>query len=362
MREERIAKLRSFMEPGDCFLLSSAPSIYCFTGFNTYEGDALVLIPCEGKGTIVSDLRYKTQIKEEADPALFDFLMIRPGLKESYLERLKAENLSLGSRFRVEDRYLNMNQYLEIQRLWPNIEILSCSLLMLNIRSVKDAGEILLIKKAIEIAEKALVETLSLVKIGMTEKEIAAEISYRQRKFGASADAFSLIVLSGERTALIHGGPGEKKIEAGDILQFDIGCVYKGYHSDLSRVVIIGSQPTSRQCEVYGFVRIIQKEIMEKIKPGVNFKELNLEHEKLLKEAGFEVWHGLGHGVGLEIHEWPNVNTQDFIAEAGNVVTIEPGIYIPGWGGVRIEDMVLVTEDGFEILTSFPKELLVLDV
>ncbi|MDP3052157.1 MAG: Xaa-Pro peptidase family protein [bacterium] len=362
MIKERIAKLRSFMDKCYCFLLSSVPSIYYFTGFNTYEGDALVLIPCEGKGIIVSDLRYKTQIKEEADPALFDVLMTRPEFKESYLERLEAENLFLGSRFRVEDRYFNMNQYLEIQRLWPNIEILPCSLLMLNIRSVKDEGEISLIKKAIEITEKALSETLSLIKVGTTEKDIAAEISYRQRKLGASADAFSLIVLSGERSALIHGEPGEKKIEAGDILQFDIGAVYKGYHSDLSRVVIVGGQPTSKQCEIHGFVRMIQEAMIEKIKPGVNFKELNLEHEKLLKGAGFEVWHGLGHGVGLEIHEWPNVAMQDFIAKTGNVVTVEPGIYIPGWGGVRIEDMVLVTETGHEILTSFSKELLVLGV
>jgi len=359
MRDERIAKLRSFMEPGDCFLLSSAPSIYYFTGFNTYEGDALVLMPCEGKSVIVSDLRYKTQIEQEVDPALFDFLMKQPG--QTYLESLVAETLPL-RRIRVEDECLNMNQYLGIQRLWPNVEILPCSLLMLNIRSVKEAGEILLIKKAIEITEKALTETLSLIKVGMTEKDVAAEISYRQRKLGASADAFSLIVLSGERSALIHGEPGEKKIEAGNILQFDIGAVYKGYHSDLSRAVIVGGQPTSKQCEIYGFVRMIQKEMIEKIKPGVNFKELNLEHEELLKGAGFEVWHGLGHGVGLEIHEWPNVSMAEFTAEAGNVVTIEPGIYIPGWGGIRIEDMVLVTEDGYEVLTSFPKELLVLGV
>ncbi len=359
MRDERIAKLRSFMEPGDYFLLSSVPSIYYFIGFNTYEGDALVLIPCEGKGIIVSDLRYKTQIEEEADPALFDFLMTRSG--QTYLESLVAETPPL-RRIRVEDRYLNMNQYLEIQKLWPNVEILPCSLLMLNIRSVKEAGEILLIKKAIEITEKALTETLSLIKVGATEKDIAAEISCRQRKLGASADAFSLIVLSGERTALIHGEPGEKKIEAGDILQFDIGAVYKGYHSDLSRVVIVGGQPISKQCEIYGFIRMIQKEMIEKIKPGVNFKELNLEHEKLLKGAGFEVWHGLGHGVGLEIHEWPNVSMAEFTAEAGNVITIEPGIYIPGWGGVRIEDMALVTENGYEVLTSFSKELLVLGV
>ncbi len=131
---------------------------------------------------------------------------------------------------------------------------------MLNIRSVKDEGEILLIKKAIEITEKALAETLSLIKFGMTEQEIAAEISYRQRKLGASADAFSLIILSGKHSALIHGEPSENMIQAGDILQFDIGAVYKGYHSDLSRVVIVGGQPTSKQCEIYGFVRMIQKE------------------------------------------------------------------------------------------------------
>ncbi len=358
---KRITHLRSLMEAGDCFLLTSAPSIYYFAGFNTYEGDALVLIPCEGKGIIISDLRYKTQIEEEADLEIFDVLMIRPELKESYLKRLMAENLSLGSRFRVEDEYLSMNQHLEIQRLWPKIEILPCSNLMLNIRSVKDEKEISLIKKAIEITEKALAETLGMIKVGVAEKDIAAEISYRQKKLGASADAFSLIVLSGERTALIHGEPGERAIRVGDILQFDIGCVYEGYHSDLSRVVVVGNRPTPKQCEIHGIVRMIQETVMAKIKPGVNLKEIHLEHEKLLKDAGFEAWHGLGHGVGLEIHEWPHVNILDFIAEFGQIFTVEPGIYIPGWGGIRIEDMVLITETGHEVLTSFPKELLVLD-
>ncbi len=363
MRRERIAKLRSFMQEGDCFLLSSAPSIYYFAGFNTYEGDALVLIPCEGKGIIVSDLRYRTQIEQETNLALFDVLMKRSELKESYLERLKVEKplLDVFYRLRIEDQYLSTDQYLEIQKLWPGIEILPCSLLMLNIRSVKNESEITLIKKAIEITEKALTETLPLIKVGTTEKDIAVEISYRQRKFGASSDAFSLIVLSGERSALIHGEPSEKKIEAGDILQFDIGAVYEGYHSDISRVVIVGGQPTPKQCAIYGIVRMIQETMIVKIKPGVNLKEVHLEHEKLLQDAGFAAWHGLGHGVGLEIHEWPNVNILDFIAEPGQVVTVEPGIYIPGWGGMRIEDMVLVTKSGYEVLTSFSKNLLFLD-
>ncbi len=294
---KRITHLRSLMEAGDCFLLTSAPSIYYFAGFNTYEGDALVLIPCEGKGIIVSDLRYRTQIEQETNLALFDVLMKRSELKESYLERLKVEKplLDVFYRLRIEDQYLSTDQYLEIQKLWPGIEILPCSLLMLNIRSVKNESEITLIKKAIEITEKALTETLPLIKVGMTEQDIAAEISYRQRKLGAKCDAFSLIIVSGERSALIHGEPGEKKIEAGDILQFDIGCIYEGYHSDISRVVIVGGQSTPRQDEVYNIVRMIQEAMIEKIKPGVNFKEIHLEHKKLLKDAGFKVWHGLGH-------------------------------------------------------------------
>lgn len=366
MRNERIAKLRSFMKLGDYFLLSNAASIYYFTGFRADENTGIVLIPYEGKGMVVSDKRYEVQIKNEVDAELFDIVMMRSDKGHlDYLDALKEKISLIGARLHTERDSFLAKQFFKIKEFWPDVEIIFPPRLTLDfalsVRAIKDDGEISLIKRAIGITEKVLVETLPYVKVGVSENDIAAEISYRQKKTGAEGDSFTLQILSGKHSALPHGKAGEKIIEKGDILQFDIGCIYKGYHSDISRVVVVGAKPTEKQIEIYRIVREIQEDMISRIKPGVMLDELYWLYCNLLKNHGYETKHGLGHGVGLEIHELPGVSVSESRAELNQVFTVEPGIYIPGWGGVRIEDVVLVTEDGCEILTKFPKDLAVLD-
>lgn len=363
----RIIHLRSFMEEGDYFLLSSAPSIYYFTGFKAGENTGIVLIPHEGRSIVVSDKRYETQIENEVDAELFDILMMEPAKGHlDYLDALKEKISLAGVRLHTERDSFLVKQFFKIKEFWPDVEIIFPPRLTLDfalsVRAIKDDGEISLIKRAIGITEKVLVETLPYVKVGVSENDIAAEISYRQKKTGAERDGFSLQILAGDHAALPHGVASERKIKKSDILQFDIGCVYEGYHSDISRVVMVGVKPTEKQIEIYRIVREIQEDMISRIKPGVMLNELYWLHCNLLKNYGYESKHGLGHGVGLEIHELPGVSVSESRAELNQVFTVEPGIYIPGWGGVRIEDVVLATEDGCKVLTKFPKDLTVLDI
>lgn len=356
----RIKKLRSKMQDDDYFLLSSVSSLRYFTGFNAHPDVGFALIPSTGKSIVVTDGRYETQIEQEIDSELFEILIEKTG--KEYLDKLK-EKFSPSNSFRlhVEEQGLSMLQYLKIKEFWPKAEIISSSNKVRNIRFVKEPEEIVLIKKAIKITEYALQETLPLIKVGMPENDVAAEITYRQNKLGASNDAFPLIVASGQNSALPHGGDRRGIIKSGDLLQFDIGCVYEGYHSDISRVAVVGARPDGKQFEIYQIVRRIQEECIAEIKPGINLKCLFQYYCASLKRAGFEIQHALGHGIGLEIHELPNLSSENFTAKPGQVFTIEPGIYIPGEFGVRIEDDVLVTEIGYEVLTGFSKDLEILD-
>lgn len=355
----RLLNLRGLMaNRGDCFLLTSTSAIRYFSGFKNGEG--MALIPFEGENVIVTDNRYKTQIEEEVDSGLFDILVPPAG---DYLKELK-EKIPYFSRLCVEDGFLVLADFLKIKKLWPDAEIIPASDLILEIRSLKEEEEILLIKKAVKITEKALKEVLPLIKIGISENDIGAEITYRQKKMGAESDSFPLQILAGSHSALPHGRASKKIIKNGDLLQFDIGCVYEGYHCDISRIAVVGAQPTDEQKKIHQIVLDIQEQMIASVEAGVKLEELFFRHCDLLESAGYKAQHGLGHGVGLEIHEWPNIGMgieRKFKAAPNQIFTIEPGIYIPGWGGVRIEDMVLVTENGHEVLTKFPKDLLILD-
>lgn len=355
----RISRLRERMREGDNFLITSSASLRYFSCFAAHSGVGIALItPLEGKSTIITDGRYKTQIEEEVSDELFDIVISNRG----YLAALKEKLPIIGPRLHIEESDLSVDSFLRIKELWPTTEIIPSSRLILNDRAIKDDGEFLLIMRALRITERALEETLSLIKVGVSEQDIAAEISYRQKKSDAQADAFPLQVLAGEHSSWPHGEAGKRIIKKGDILQFDIGCVFAGYHSDLSRVAVVGARPTVKQLGIHRAVRSIQEEMISKIEPGVRLDELFLLYDDLLRGYGYQFQHFLGHGVGLEIHEFPHLSREEAVAEVGQVFTIEPGIYIPDWGGMRIEDVVRVTERGCEVLTGFSKNLLILDV
>ena len=196
----------------------------------------------------------------------------------------------------------------------------------------------------------------------MTEIEIAAETTYRQRKYGAERDAFDPIVVSGFRSALPHGDASPKKLRAGDLLTIDMGCVYEGYHSDMTRTVGIG-RLSSESKKIYRTVLDAQLRAIESARSGMRSSQLDAVARDHIRENGYEKYfqHSLGHGVGLQIHEQPRISVQSTSTLAeNNVVTIEPGVYVPALGGVRIEDIVVIRKNGSEILTRSPKELIIL--
>ena len=218
------------------------------------------------------------------------------------------------------------------------------------------------IKKAQEIAELAFDEILKFIEVGKTEREVALRLDSLMFEQGAEALSFETIVLSGKNTSMPHGVPTNKKIEYGDFVLMDFGAVYDGYHSDMTRTVCIGN-PTDKQKRIYDIVLNAQKESLKIARAGISGSQLDSAARSIIIGEGYGkcFGHSLGHGVGLEIHEYPNASPNfDYGLLENSVVTIEPGIYIEGEFGVRIEDFVLLKEGGCENLTKAPKELIIL--
>lgn len=229
------------------------------------------------------------------------------------------------------------------------------------LRIIKSPDEIKKMEASQAITDAAFEYILPKIKEGVTEREIALDIEFFMRKQGAENVAFQLIVVSGKNTSLPHGVPSDKKFEKGDFITMDTGAILDGYHSDMTRTVALG-YVNEEQKDIYNTVLKAHLAAMEVIKPGIKCSSVDKVARDIIdaKYPG-TFGHGLGHGVGFEIHEWPRFSRlDDTITEAGMIITDEPGIYLPGKYGVRIEDMVLVTEDGYRSLTKSPKELIIL--
>ncbi len=231
-----------------------------------------------------------------------------------------------------------------------------------QMRIIKTADEAEKMRRAQMITEKALTETLQLVREGVTEREIALELEFKMRKMGADGVSFDLIVLAGAKTSMPHGVPGDNRVKNGDFLLFDIGATVDGYHSDMTRTYAFGNV-TAEQKRAYETVRKAQLYGLEAVTDGVSCDYVDNAARSYIYQAGYEGYfgHSTGHGVGLAIHEEPSVSpNSDVILHSGMVITVEPGIYLPGRFGVRIEDMVLVTRNGCMNLASLSKELTIL--
>ncbi len=236
------------------------------------------------------------------------------------------------------------------------------SRLITSLRTVKSNDEIVKIEKAQRIAESAFDDILKFIKVGRTEREIALRLDSLMLEHGAEAMSFETIVLSGKNTSMPHGVPSDKRVEYGDFVLMDFGAVYDGYHSDMTRTVCVG-EPTDKQRKIYDIVLTAQKESIKFAKAGISGSQLDGVARDIITNEGFGdcFGHSLGHGVGLEIHEYPNASpSADNGLLKNSVVTIEPGIYIEGEFGVRIEDFVVIKEDGCINLTNAPKEFIVL--
>ncbi len=340
----------------DGVLITSPHNLRYFSGFSGGEGFCLL-----GKNlkTIIVDSRYTVAAKEECSG--FQVIEYSGGKLFEIINNILNENSvkTLG----FEDKALTVSEYnLFNDKL--KVELLPLESDLDIIRSVKTDAEIEHIKKAEEIGDIAFSNIIPLVKVGMTENDLAAEIEYQMRKHGASGTSFSIIAVSGKKTAMPHGIPDGKKIEKGDMITLDFGCIYNGYCSDMTRNLCMG-EPTKRQKEIYDIVLKAQLSGLSAIKAGVTGKEADKAARDVIEDAGYGAYfgHSLGHGVGLMIHELPNLSPRsDTVLLENMIVSCEPGIYIEGEFGVRIEDLVVVKKDGIINLTSSSKELIVCGV
>ena len=234
--------------------------------------------------------------------------------------------------------------------------------LITNLRLIKDASEIAAIRAASELSESVLADVLPTLREGVRERDVAAAIEFEMKKRGATGPSFDTIVLFGANSSLPHGVPGDTTLSAGDVVLIDMGSRVRGYCSDLTRTYVFSSIPGEWFEEIFTLTLKAQRAALAAIRPGVTGREVDAVAREIIRDGGFgdRFGHGLGHGVGIQIHEEPRLNTRsDSVLKAGMVVTVEPGVYLPRQGGVRIEDLVLVTESGSDVFTKTSKELIV---
>lgn len=352
---KRLSRLKEVMRSQgiDGFFISKVPNVRYISGF-TDSGAYLFITP--EKQYVITDGRYTEQAEKQC-PGFIVEKWARPGntLGQSVEAIAKENNIS---KIAFEQEVVSFSLYEKLKNCLTTAQLVPTDGIIEDLRYVKDEEEIECTRKAAIIADKAFSKILDFVKVGMTEKEVALELEYYMKKEGADGLAFDTILISGAKTSLLHGQPGDKVIEDGDFLLFDYGAMYNGYRSDMTRTIVMGT-PDEKQLEIYNMVKKAQEDAQNSIKTGVSTKTPD-DLARAASEKYIEYYYsGIGHGVGLELHEQP------FISYAGNrvfeencVVTVEPGLYIPDWGGVRIEDTVVVKNDGVEILTKTSKELI----
>ncbi|MGA3244530.1 MAG: Xaa-Pro peptidase family protein [Bacteroidota bacterium] len=356
MVERRLQEVRRQLTASrlDALLVSHIPHVRYLTGFSGSNG-LCVITPQQQY--FLTDRRYRDQSKAEIDG--FDISVTQIGLIE---EVGKLRLLKGASRIGFESVHTSVDSHSTMRKVFARSKLVPTKSVIENIAAVKDELEIECIKRAIRITERVFQKLLHLLKPGLTEQDVAADISYWHRRYGADGDAFEPIVASGVRGALPHGRASAKKIRRGEMVTLDLGCSLQGYHSDLTRTVAIG-RPSPRARRIYQIVLDAQCKAIEAARPGIRASALDRVSRKAIDRRGFGKYfsHSLGHGLGIEIHEQLRLSAQSKeTLKAGNVVTIEPGIYIPGFGGVRIEDDIVVRDDGCEVLTAAPKELIIL--
>lgn len=327
------------------------------SGFTGSSG--FVLISAE-EAKFITDFRYLDQAAEQCH----GFEVVNQG--SSLITALQTQLAATGVRkLGFEQDYLtygDVERYRELETAVPGLSLVPTSGLFEAMRMIKDDEEVARIQRAAEIADAAFAHILGFLKPGLTEKEVALELETFMRKQGASGASFETIVASGWRSSLPHGVASDKVLESGDFVKMDFGAMYEGYCSDLTRTVVLG-QPSERQCEIYDIVLEAQKLAIDAAKAGLTGAELDKIARDYISSRGYgeAFGHSLGHGIGLEIHEGPRVaSSVSDLLKPGMVITIEPGIYLSQWGGVRIEDDVLLLPDGKKrVLTSAAKQDLI---
>lgn len=353
MKKERLQEFLKEKEL-DALLVSDGYNMRYVSGFRGATG---YLFVSEGRRVLMTDSRYTTQAAQEAEG--WEILEASAGRSyEAILCELIREEQARTLGF--EDFHLIYAQARKLQKAAGEATWIALGDALNRLRILKTPEELEKIEKAEAIGDLAFSRILEDLRPGMTELQVAAKLDYYMKEAGASGNSFDTIAASGLHSAMPHAMPTEKRLEKGDFLTMDFGCVYDGYCSDMTRTVVIG-KADQRQKEIYQTVLQAQEAALQAIRAGVTGAYADQVSRSLIEKAGYGAYfgHGLGHSVGLYIHEEPRLSPSCHeILEPSVTMTVEPGIYVPGFGGVRIEDLVVVTEDGCRNLTHSPKELL----
>ncbi len=353
--KERIKKLREKLDQEnlDLLLVTSLTNIRYLCGFTGSNG---VLLVSKDNAIFLTDFRYKEQVKKEVKGAEIKIAQRELFSTLTDIDLLKGKRIKAG----FEEKYLSFQLYQRLKTLLPQVLWVPTENLVESLLVIKDQEEIKRIKKAAEISAKAFDEILPFFRPGTKESDIAAELEYRIKRNGGEGSAFEPIVASGLRSAMPHARASSKMLRKGEFVTLDFGALYEGYVCDITRTLVLGNA-TSRQKKIYDLVLKAQSKAIDNARPGMKGFELDKVGRDIIKKAGYQEYfgHGLGHGIGLLVHDSPGVGTKSQeVLKPGMVITIEPGVYIPGWGGVRIEDDVLITRNGCKILTHIDRELL----
>jgi len=333
----------------DAYFICSPENMYYFSGFTGGEG---ALFIHKDRQLLFTDSRYTVQAQSEAKD--FEILDVAITSLSSFLQKEGKKTVGF------EDDFVTFRHFMSLKKAAPNISFLPISECIYDIRMIKDATELSFISAAAKLADDAFMNILQKIVPGKTEREIALGLEYYMKQNGAEGLSFDTIVASGVRSAMPHGTATDKVLEKGDFITLDFGCKYKGYASDMTRTVVLG-KANEKQKEIYEVVLSAQLAALNALSADVSAKAVDSVARDLIKNAGYGncFGHGLGHSLGLMVHERPSLSPKsDATLKPNMLMTVEPGIYIENFGGVRIEDLVVITENGYKNLVFAPKELI----
>ena len=346
---------QSNLQPDEAILIHKPSNIFYFSG---YTGEGLLLIAPNAKA-IITDFRYIEQAQNQSPGFTVHSISNEINHIRLAAQLLEEDSIIL---LRYEDDCLTVKGFTEMQAAMPGMAFSSLDLAPEKLRMIKDENEIELIHKACQISCEAFDYILGFIKTGLTEKEIQLALNFKMLELGAHSLAFDSIVASGPNGSLPHAIPGSRAVQKGDLITFDFGAKYMGYCADMTRTVAVG-EPSNELRHIYDTVLLAQTTSQDALAPGKDCSAIDRQARDIIDRAGYGKYfgHGLGHSLGIDVHENPRLSpTSTAQLLPGIVITVEPGIYIPGLGGVRIENSCVITQTGAKSLVSSSRELIVL--